>query len=565
MTFSLHAKVNFQALYEVCLAQSCPIAGRLRRIHQVPSAQPSRIIPLPDDILISVFQELLAARAPGREDPSRYHSPPRKKLAAVFVRLSLVSRRFQRLAQPFLFAELTATEIQDHRLGECLQETFYSRQDRHNADYVRTAFVFWDLQDDTDLHEDLQLSMDIELNRSRARIHSTLANLSYCKNLTRLHLILRNTNVNTSEPGYHMLPTASQLYRLPFLSTLKHLKIEDGGGVNYDDLQPPWGMDDCRTLSGFLCRLTNLRSLSTVGHDLTNMDLRSAAEDARLLAPWQQLQRLDINKYTDELHPSSNASFAFLLSATSATLRSIRINMLLASTKLAVVMDQCAFPRLENLSLTEAHGYFSNSEQPVVSYNWSTFFDSIANCTTLELDFCNRHDDSSFTSFLSALKASKDARRTLKKLTLAIRGPHEGINPILALDSLSTILPIDTFQDLEELEFVLDELDCRVMERTAEQFMHQNPALSTLSHVLVYKMLLLIEVAQSKATDITLRINPCRNSYAFDTVNLIAKTRIIKISAQRPRNTLIALLLTPPIRAVIQSLEGQRYKVKWAI
>lgn len=540
---------------------------------------PSRVVSLPDDVLVMVFRELQAMRKNGKQHSVDRTNLARKKLSPIFVRTSLVSARFNRLSQPFLYSEITATEMGDARLGLCFQTSFKSPLARRiaklpPAHYVQSVSLYWTLLDQGmfeygDDDQERTQGFYLDISRSRAKIFQTMANLSPCRNLVRLTIVIRIDHFLSSEHDYQLLPSLADFTNLPFLSNLKYLSIENGSDKGVDDELSPISKDDVGILLDFLRQLPNLRRLSLAGYDLSDLSLPSATkEKIGAPTPWPHFRQLEINSYRHEAQSITNSSYAFLIGATSKTLRILSISTQLASARLAPILDQFFFPHLEVLSLREGQPTQDDFGEAIVSYDWSTFFLSIPKCVELNIDFSTRHTQSSFDSFLSDLHASKNARLNIQKISLAIRSTFEQIDPILALDALALLLPLTAFAKLEQFEFAILEPNEEFMNMQAEQFMLDNPALSTLSHLLIYKILVLVDAAQSKTIDIVFRVTPeseYTNPFVFDTIKFTAKSRDIKISAKKPKKTLVKLLLTTPVTAAINELKRQNYSVRWAI
>lgn len=537
-------------------------------IHLLEHTARSRSCSLPDEIFLQVFEHLLADRKQGRQSPICQIGLKRQKLAPIFVRLSCISKRFRRLAIGPLYRELTATELLDPRLSACLQAGSNSLfTSSEPGGHVRSASVCWTLMGGSGIGESIPTVRAIELSKFKARLFTTLSNLNYFRNLTRLDITLDSGDFSSRLE--RLLPDISHFSVLPFLQGLRHFSLSNGRSARQseDDLDQNISTEDLRVLGEVIKRLPDLHSLNLTGYDFCDLDLR-IEEGQQSETRWSAFQQLKIWEMSRASTSLANASFYHFYTATSNTLRSIFITCQFASAKIAPIIAQQCCPHLESLSLLEGNPYAQDFSLPLAHYDWSSFFPAIPNCRTLAIDFTSRHTQSSWEDFLSALHSSPATNPYITSIQLGIMAPDAEIDPIAALDALAAILPLSTFPALERLDFASHHPDPDQLRITAERFITANQALPTIHHVMIYKTLKLMNIAYSPKADFTVcltSVAPTFSPWIFEAIRLDARKQGITIESSTNRHTLIDLLLTPPICAVIDSLEEQGWSVRWNV
>lgn len=525
---------------------------------------------LPDEIFSLIFEEVQATRKPGCSRPQDQINLKRRKLAPVFVRLCCVNSRFRKLALPFLYSELTVTEMHDPRLPACFQECggdFWPAYLSEPAAFVKSTTVLWELEAGLE-SPSLARALSIEVSKLRGRIYQSCAILHHFYNLTHLKIVLRSDNPEY-EGDRQLAPSISEFSALPFLESLRCLELDDGRDHWETEVDSGTAMskEDCDSLGLFVQRLPNLETLSLVGYDFDDMNF-GVAEGADPKTVWPKLRDVSLKEFHHTSTESSTDAFSLLCRAGSSTLRKLSLTTPYASCKFAQAIEKNKLSCLETLCLRECGTLAEDvTDHPEEDYDWSNFVLAIPNCRHMSIDFSYPHTQRSWENFVFHLTESPTIWSTLKSLSLKNLANSTRIDPMACLDSFAILLSREG-QALQHLNLTLYDLEAPSSEEYADRLANADPPHQTFSHMLLYKSLVVLELAYSKSVNCKVEMqSDIAIPWFYNTIVLDVAEKQIIIASDKPKHNqqLSDLLLTPPIRAIIRTIAGRGVEVIWRL
>ena len=527
---------------------------------------------LPDEIISLIFQEVQNSRIKGHRRPLDRTHAKRRKLEPVFARLSRLNHRFNRLALPFLYSQLTFTELHDSRLLASLEKphlSCYFGRLASRGPCVKSASVYWELEYGAETELPFTQALSIEFSKLRSRIYSTFANLNYFSNLVHLCIVFRSERSADDDmdiAGRALLPSIVEFGCLPFLQSLQRLEILDGrSGSRTEEGELKMSNEDVQVLGQFIQKLPALQALVLAGYSFDDLGLTSTGDDDL----WPDLRSIHLT----DLNPSSpllqNDSFAYFCSQTAARLRQINITSPFASIQLAPVVSKHRFPLLETLCLQECSDIPDETDDEAREVDWFEFFLAICNPIHLTIEFANICSQSSWDNFVSAFVTSTSVWSRLHDVKLAVVAYEASIDAIAALDSITRILAHGS-SVLKRLEFTLFELQTPSFEVFTAQMTMANLPHATFQHWLLHSCLTLVDLACTSSTAFTIAIGysrPMRRRFVFDSISLNLDLGQVLISADNKGVSPNAQdpLLTAPVRAALTNLEARGLDVIWNI
>lgn len=527
---------------------------------------------LPDEIISLVFQEIQHSRLKGHPCPVDRSHAKRRKLEPVFARLFCLNHRFNRLALPFLYSQLTFTEMHDSRLLASLQKPHlfcYDGEMATRGPRVKSASFYWELEHGEETESSVTRALLIEVSKLRSRIYQTFANLNYFTNLVHLCIVFRSERSEDNDmdiAGRALLPSIDEFGCLPFLHSLQRLEILDGR----DYPRANEGMlgvsrRDCQLLGRFIQKLPALQALGLAGYSFDELEFTSTGEHDI----WPNIRSILLTDFNSCSPLLQSGSFAYFCSKTAARLRDFTITTPYASLQLAPVISEHCFPLLETLCLREPSEMPDPTEDVAAEVDWSKFFLAICNPIHLTIEFANICSQASWDNFVSAFATSTSVWSRLQDVNLKVVAWEASIDAIAALDSMAAILTNGS-SVFKRLEFTLLEPKIPPFEVFTAQMATANLPHPTFQHWLLHSCLTLVDIARASSTAFTIAIVHSHYSpgrFVFNSISLNLDVRQVRISADKKAISSAArdLLLTAPIRAALANLAADGLEVIWNI